>query len=49
MRVSYSLIALCVSVCVHPEGEAARQLQEASKCSKLPAYFIPPHPPSSSH
>lgn len=42
MRASHSLIALCARVCVHPRGRAARQLQEASKCPKLPAYFLPP-------
>lgn len=42
MRASHNLIALCARVCVHPQGRAARQLQEASKCPKLPAYFLPP-------
>lgn len=42
MRATRSLIALCARACVHPRGRATRQLREASKCPKLPAYFLPP-------
>lgn len=45
MRASHSLIALCARVSVHPRGRVAQQLREASKCRKLPAYFLPPFLP----